>query len=88
MSWRDAPWWPAPRVLALAAALVAGVSAPWWGRRALTGLSFFQLRHVEIRGATFLQPGDVMARLQTPELKTTLQQAAFVQRITELATPR
>jgi cell division protein FtsQ len=63
MSWRDAPWWPTPRVLTLGAAVLAGSTAPWWGRHVLAELSFFQLRHIEIRGATLLRPSDVIARL-------------------------
>jgi cell division protein FtsQ len=63
MSWRDGLRRPSPRQLGLLAAAIAVCTVPWWGRRILAELSFFQLRHVEIRGATFLRPGDVMARL-------------------------
>jgi cell division septal protein FtsQ len=63
MSWRDAVRLPSARSAAFAAAVLALGTSPWWGRRVLAELSFFQLRHVEIRGATFLRPGDVMARL-------------------------
>ncbi len=45
------------------AAVAAGASAPWWGRRALAGLAFFRVRAVEVDGTRYLSPGDVVARL-------------------------
>lgn len=47
-------------ILVLAAALF---STPWWGRRALASLAFFRVRRVEIVGARYLAPSDVITRL-------------------------
>ena len=53
-------WW---RPGALAAAAIAAATAPLWGPRVLGTLSFFRLRHIEVQGAHYLQPADVLARL-------------------------
>jgi cell division protein FtsQ len=46
------------------AALALIVTGPWWGRRALSELSFFRLRKVEIEGLRYLPPADVAARMK------------------------
>ena len=48
---------------ALAVAMVV-LSAPWWGRAALSQLDFFRMRRVEIEGLRYLAPADVAARMQ------------------------
>ena len=48
---------------ALFVALVLVLTAPLWGPRALSGLAFFRVRKVEIRGATYLAPSEVLGRL-------------------------
>jgi cell division protein FtsQ len=48
---------------ALAAVLLVAAS-PWWGRVALSRLSFFQLRKIEIEGLRYLAPADVAARMR------------------------
>ena len=50
------------RVAALVALLVF-LAAPWWGPPLLSGLVFFRVRKVEIRGATYLAPSEVLGRL-------------------------
>ena len=46
-------------------AVLGGVAAtPWWGPRALARLDFFHVRRVEIDGARYLPPSDVVARLR------------------------
>jgi cell division protein FtsQ len=47
-------------ILLVAAALF---SVPWWGRSALSKLAFFRVRRIEIVGAHFLAPSDVVKRL-------------------------
>lgn len=44
-----------------AIALVA--SAPWWGPRILSEMSYFQIRHVEVSGQRYLPPGEVLSLL-------------------------
>jgi cell division protein FtsQ len=49
-----------------AAALVglAGAgSAPWWGPRILSRMSYFQIRHVEVSGQRYLPPGEILSLL-------------------------
>lgn len=54
--------------LVRAGVLIAGVllvlSAPLWGRAVLRRMSFFQVRDVEIVGARFLTPSDIIGRLR------------------------
>jgi cell division protein FtsQ len=52
------------RLGALGALVVLVISSPWWGPRALSGLDFFRVRKVEIEGARYLAPEQVLARLQ------------------------
>jgi cell division protein FtsQ len=51
------------RLGALAAAVVAALGAPWWGRAALSRLDFFRLRAVEVQGARYLSPPEFVAGL-------------------------
>lgn len=44
-------------------ALGAIGSAGWWGPRALSHLAFFRVRRVEIEGARYASPGEIVARL-------------------------
>ncbi|MEP6691016.1 MAG: FtsQ-type POTRA domain-containing protein [Gemmatimonadaceae bacterium] len=54
-------WW---KPLALGVVLVAAASAPWWGPRALRPLAYFHVRRIEVVGARFLAPSDVVDRLR------------------------
>ncbi len=54
MRWRVA--------LATAGVLVA-VSAPWWGGHVLRSMAFFRVRAVEVDGAQYLAPREVVTRL-------------------------
>jgi cell division protein FtsQ len=51
------------RVPAALVAVIAVVSAPWWGPALLSRLSYFQVRHVEVVGRRYLAPHDVLAQL-------------------------
>lgn len=54
--------WRARRVGALV--LAAGVlSAPWWYRPALAQLDFFRVRRVEVRGARYASPDEIVSRM-------------------------
>jgi len=64
---RETPPSPGRRRLRLALAglvLAAVASSPWWGPRALRSLAFFRVRKVEIEGARYLSPSDLIARLK------------------------
>jgi cell division protein FtsQ len=60
--------WGWGRLGALLAGASLVVSAPWWGRRAAQEMAFFRLQRVEIEGARFLRPADVMSRLRVDTL--------------------
>jgi cell division septal protein FtsQ len=48
--------------VAVAAAVV--LATPWWGPRALRPLVFFRVRSVEVRGARYVAPSDIVRRLR------------------------
>ena len=50
------------------AALVVLASAPFWGPLVLRRMSFFKVRRVEIVGARYLAPSDILARLNVDTL--------------------
>lgn len=54
----------AARIAVAGAALLLLVSLPWLLPMALSGLSFFRVRKVEIRGAVYLPPSEVLGRLR------------------------
>lgn len=43
--------------------LAAAGSAPWWGPRILSHLSYFQIRHVEVSGQRYLPPREILSLL-------------------------
>jgi cell division protein FtsQ len=47
----------------LLAVVAALLSTPWWGPAALGELAFFRVRRIEIVGARYLAPSDVVRRL-------------------------
>jgi cell division protein FtsQ len=49
-------------------ALAILVSSPFWGPLALRRMSFFRVRRVEIHGAHYLAPSDILARLNVDTL--------------------
>lgn len=49
--------------------VAAAGSAPWWGPRILSHMSYFQLRHVELSGQRYLPPSEVLSLL---DVDTTL----------------
>jgi cell division protein FtsQ len=52
------------RALGIVAAVLVVIAAPWWGPLALSHLSFFRVRTVEVSGYRYLQPDDVLKRLR------------------------
>ena len=53
-------WW---RPLATIVTVIVVGSVPWWAPRALAALSFFRLRRVEVLGARFVAPGELVRLL-------------------------
>ena len=64
MSDAPRPWrrWLRIAGLAIAVALVA--TSPWWGRAALSSLDFFRVRRVEVDGARYVNPDEIVSRLR------------------------
>jgi cell division protein FtsQ len=56
---RRIPW----RLVLGVPVVVAVLAAPWWGPRALSHLAFFRVRRVEIVGAQYVPPSDILRRL-------------------------
>lgn len=52
------------RIVRLGVALLLLVALPWLLPIGLSGLSFFRVRKVEIRGAVYLPPSEVLGRLR------------------------
>ena len=57
------PWSTVRSVAALSLAAGITVAAPWWGPRFLAGMAFFRVRAVEVDGARYTLPADVVDRL-------------------------
>ena len=57
---RPRRWW---RVAALAAVVALVVSIPWWVPPLLSRMAFFRVRKVEIEGARYLAPDEVLGKL-------------------------
>lgn len=57
------PWSTVRSVAALSLAAGITVGAPWWGPRFLAGMAFFRVRAVEVDGARYTSPADVVDRL-------------------------
>jgi cell division protein FtsQ len=45
-------------------AVAAVVTSPWWGRALLRRLDFFRVRSVEIDGARYVSPDEIVSRLR------------------------
>lgn len=52
------------RLGAIVAAVILLLSSPLWGRAMLRRMAFFQVRNVEIVGARYLTPTDILTRLR------------------------
>ena len=63
-------------------AVVLGMvlSAPWWGRPALASLAFFRVRKVEIEGARYLAPSQLIGRLKLDSTASVFDDLAPLQR--------
>ena len=52
------------RRLGALVALLLVVTAPWWGRLALSRMEFFRMRRIEIEGLRYLAPAEVAERMK------------------------
>ena len=50
-------------LIAAAAGLIVLATSPWWGALAMRHMAFFRVRRVEILGARYLAPSDILGRL-------------------------
>jgi cell division protein FtsQ len=56
------------------------LSVPWWGRAALRRLDFFHVRAVEVVGARYLDPVEVVRRLDVDTLHSVWDELAPLER--------
>jgi cell division protein FtsQ len=68
--------WPIWKVAAGAVAVIVALLAPRWGPAVLGQLAYFRVRRVEILGARFVQPSDILGRLHVDTLSSVWQPAA------------
>ena len=67
--------------LVLLAILVATAgSAPWWGPQVMRRMAFFRVRRVEIVGARYLPPSDILRRLAVDTLASVWDDFAPLER--------
>jgi cell division protein FtsQ len=59
-------WWRAPAALATAAFFL--LLSPFWAPLLFRNMAFFRVRHVEILGARYIQPRDILDRLRVDTL--------------------
>jgi cell division protein FtsQ len=67
------PLW---KLVAATVALVIALLAPLWGPRVLAELAYFRVRRVEILGARFIQPSDILSRLNVDTVSSVWQSIA------------
>ena len=68
------------RVAVVAVVLGMVLSAPWWGRPALASLAFFRVRKVEIEGARYLAPSQLIGRLKLDSTASVFDDLAPLER--------
>lgn len=73
-------WRRVARLLAWGVALGVLLSVPWWGRPALQRLDFFHVRAVEVVGARYLDPVEVVRRLDVDTLHSVWDELAPLER--------
>jgi cell division protein FtsQ len=71
----DQSHWAMWKVAVAGAAVVVGLLAPIWGPSVLGQLAYFRVRRVEIVGAKFVQPSDILGRLNVDTLSSVWQPA-------------
>jgi len=69
--WRRVIW---------ASSLLALVSIPWWGRALLRRSDFFHVRRVEIDGARYVSPDEIVSRLRMDSTSSVWDDLAVLER--------
>jgi cell division protein FtsQ len=64
------PRWRRWKIAGLVVAAAAALLAPLWAPRVLAELAYFRVRRVEIVGARFVQPSDILGRLHVDTLSS------------------
>ena len=64
MSDEPRPWRRRLRLAGLGLAVVASLASPWWGRALLSSFDFFRVRRVEVEGARYVNPDEIVSRLR------------------------
>ncbi|MBC7789299.1 MAG: FtsQ-type POTRA domain-containing protein [Anaerolineae bacterium] len=73
------------RTVLLGAAVAVTASAPWWGPPALSGLTYFRVRHVQIAGVRYASASAIYAKLQVDTSSSVWQELdAMEARVEEL----
>ena len=65
---------------AQALALVAVLGVPWWGRAGLRRLDYFRVRAVEVSGTRYLEPSEIVRRLNVDTLRSIWDELAPLER--------
>lgn len=73
---RIAKW----KLLLLAILVATAGSAPWWGPQVMRRMAFFRVRRVEIVGARYLPPSDILRRLAVDTLASVWDDFAPLER--------
>jgi len=63
---RSRRWWMVPAAIALAVFFI--LLSPFWAPLLLRNMAFFRVRHVEIIGAHYIEPRDILDRLRVDTL--------------------
>src|SRR5688572_31911818 len=61
-------WWLIPAAIALGAFFL--LLSPFWAPLLLKRLAFFRVRHVEVVGARYVLPADILERLKVDTLNS------------------
>ena len=57
-------WKRRARTIGILIGLLAAIASPWWYRPVLSHLSFFRVRRVEVVGARYANPDEIVSRLR------------------------
>lgn len=66
-------WWRVLRALLVVGAVLATLTTPWWGPRALSRLDFFHVRRVVFEGMRYTPRAEALALLEVDTLQSVWQ---------------
>jgi cell division protein FtsQ len=67
------------RAVAIAIVLLLAVGSPFWGPLLMRRMAFFHVKRIEILGAHFVAPGDILARLHVDTLASVWDPTAVLE---------